>query len=57
MVGGQTFYAGGSGGYDDNDVEEEMDVSKANFLVSKVNIVVSEASKLNAGGAHRSLNF
>ena len=35
----QTFYVGGSGGYDD--VDEEMDVSKANFLVSN-------ASKLSA---------
>ena len=30
--GRQTFYVGGSGGYDD--VDEEMDVREANFLVS-----------------------
>ena len=45
--GGQTFFVGGGGGYDD--VDEEMDVSKANFLVSEANIFVSEASKLSAG--------
>ena len=44
---GQTFYVGGVGGYDD--VDEEMDVSEANFLVSEVNIIVSEASRLSAG--------
>ena len=38
--GGQTFYVGGGGAYDD--VDEEVDVSKVNFLVS-------EASKLSAG--------
>ena len=37
---GQTFFLGGSGGFDD--VDEEIDVSKANILVS-------EASKLSAG--------
>ena len=51
-MGGQTFYVGGSGGFDD--VDEEIDVSEANFLVS-------EASKLSAGarilGAHRALKF
>ena len=31
-VGGKTFYVVGGGGYDD--VDEEMDVSEANFLVS-----------------------
>ena len=40
QVGRQTFFVGGSGGYDD--VDEEIEVSKANFLVS-------EASKLSAG--------
>ena len=39
-MGRQTFFVGGSGGYDD--VDEEIEVSKANFLVS-------EASKLSAG--------
>ena len=39
-VVGQTFYVVGGGGYDD--VDEEMYVSEANFLVSK-------ASKLSAG--------
>ena len=38
--GGQTFYVGGGSAYDDDD--EEMDVTKANNLVS-------EASKLSAG--------
>ena len=38
--GGQTFYVGGSCGYDD--VYGKMDVSEAN-------IFVSEASKLSAG--------
>ena len=33
--GGQTFYVGCVGGYDDDDVDEEMDVNKANFLVSE----------------------
>ena len=31
--GGQTFYVGGSGGYDD--VDKEMDVSEVNILVSE----------------------
>ena len=38
--GGQTFYVRGGGAYDD--VDEEVDVSEANFLVSK-------ASKLSTG--------
>ena len=38
--GGHTFFVGDGGGYDD--VDEEMDVSEANILVS-------EASKLSAG--------
>ena len=38
--GGQTFYVRGGGAYDD--VDEEVDVSEANFPVS-------EASKLSAG--------
>ena len=50
--GGQTFYVGGGGAYDDD--SEEMDVSEANFLVS-------EASKLSVGarilGARRALKF
>ena len=45
--GGQTFFVGDGGGYDDAD--EEMDMSAANFLVSAANIFVSEASKLSAG--------
>ena len=57
--GGQTFFVGGSGGFDDFD--EEIDVSEVNFLVSEANIFVSEASKLSAGarilGAHRALKF
>ena len=40
LRGGQTFFVGGGGGHDD--VDEEMYVSKAKFLVSK-------ASKLSAG--------
>ena len=37
--------AGGGGSYDD--VDEEINVSKASFLVSEANIFVSEASKLS----------
>ena len=66
QVGGQTFFVGGSGGFDD--VDEEIDVSEANFLVSKANIFVREAnifvreaSKLFAGArifrANRALKF
>ena len=43
-VGGKTFYVVGGGGYDDVDVTEEMDVCKNNFIVCKLNILVSEAS-------------
>ena len=46
-LGGQTFFVGGSSGYDD--VDEEMDVSEANFLVTEANIFVSKASKHLAG--------
>ena len=56
---GKNIFVGGSGGFDD--VDEEIDVSEANFLVSKANIFVSEASKLSAGarilGARRALKF
>ena len=45
--GGQIFFVGGGGGYED--VDEEIDVSEASFLVSEANIFVSEASKLSAG--------
>ena len=45
VPGGQAFYAVGGGGHDD----EEIYVSKANFLVSEAHILVSEASKLSAG--------
>ena len=45
--GGQIFFVGGSGGYED--VDEEIDVSEAGFLVSEANIFVSEASKLSTG--------
>ena len=45
MGGGQTFYVGGGGGFDD--VDEETDVSKANFLGSVANIFVREARKLS----------
>ena len=41
------LYVGGSGGYDD--VDEEMNVSEANFLAREASIFVSEASKLSAG--------
>ena len=34
--GGQTFFVGGRGGYDE--VGEQIDLSEANFLVSEVNI-------------------
>ena len=45
--GGQTFYVGGGGAYDD--VDQEMHVSEANFLVRELNIFVRETSKLSAG--------
>ena len=45
-TGGQTFYVGGGGTYDD--VVEELVVSEANFLLS-------EASNLSAGA--RALKF
>ena len=45
--GGQTFFVGGGGGYDD--VDEEIDMNEASFLVSEGNIFVSKASKLSAG--------
>ena len=38
---GQTFYVGGSGGYDD--VNEEMDVREANFFVSEVSKLSARA--------------
>ena len=42
-----------------DDVDEEIDVSEANFPVSEANILVSEESKLSAGarilGARRAL--
>ena len=41
-MGGQTFYVGGSGGYDDIDVDKEIDASE-------VNSHVSESSKLSTG--------
>ena len=47
-MGGQTFYVWGGGAYDD--VDEEIDVSEASFLVRESNFFfVSEASKLSAG--------
>ena len=46
---GQAFYVEGCSGYDDVDVEEEMDVSKVKLLVNKANILVSKASKLITG--------
>ena len=45
--GGQTFFVGGGGSYDD--VDKEIDVSEVSFLVSKANIFVREVSKLSAG--------
>ena len=47
LRGGQTSFVRGSGAYDD--VDEEMVVSTANFLVIRGNNFVSEASKLSAG--------
>ena len=41
-AGGRKFFVGGGGGYDD--VDEEIDVSEASFLVSEANIFVSEAN-------------
>ena len=38
------FYVGG-----DDDVDEEMDLSEANFPLSEANILVSEVSKLSTG--------
>ena len=49
LGGGQTFYVGGSGGHDDVDVDEEVDMSEANLLLSEANILVSKAKKLSAG--------
>ena len=43
--GDKFFFAGGGGGFDD--VDEETDVSKANFLGSAANIFVREARKLS----------
>ena len=43
--GDNFFFAGGGGGFDD--VDEETDVSKANFLGSVANIFVREARKLS----------
>ena len=48
--GGHTFFVGGGAGYDD--VDEEIDGSKASFFVSEANIFVSEFS-----GARRALKF
>ena len=45
--GGQRLYVGGGGAYDD--VDEEMVVSVANFLVSEVNIFVRKVSKVSEG--------
>ena len=49
--GCQTFNVGGGGGNNDVDVEvnEEMDVSEANFLVSGANILFSGANILVSG--------
>ena len=47
LRGEQTFYVGGDDAYDD--VDEEMDLSEANFPASEENILVSEVSKLSAG--------
>ena len=40
LGGGQIFFPGGGGGFDD--VDEETDVSEANFLVSAANFFLSE---------------
>ena len=48
-MGGQIFCVVGGVGHDDVDVDEEMYVSKANYLVSKANILVRKVSKLSAG--------
>ena len=40
--GVQTFFVVGCGGYDD--VDEEIDVSEASFLVSEANVFASEAN-------------
>ena len=49
--GGQTSYVGGCCGcdYDDVDVEKDMDVNEAKFLVSEANILECEASIISAG--------
>ena len=43
---GQVSYVKGCSGYDDVDVEEEMDVSEVKLPVNKTNILVSNAGKL-----------
>ena len=45
--GGQKFFVGGGGGYDD--VDEEIDVSEANSLVTVANIFLSKVTKHSAG--------
>ena len=63
MGGTHFFFAEGGGGFDD--VDDEMDISEANFLVSEANflvgeanIFVSKASKLSAGARiFRGLKF
>ena len=52
MGGRQTFYVGGGGAYDD--VDEEMNVSEANFLVSAASKFSAVARIL---GARRALKF
>ena len=47
LRGEQTFYVGGDDAYDD--VDEEIDLSEANFPASEANILVSEVSKPSAG--------
>ena len=43
---GQTFFVGGSGGFDD--VDKEIDVSKANNFVSEASKLFAEARILGA---------
>ena len=41
--GGQTIFVEDGGGYDDDDVDEEMDVSEANIVVSEAIMIQKQA--------------
>ena len=46
-TGGTNIFVGGGDSYDD--IDEQIDMSNASFLVSEVNIFVMKASKFSAG--------